>query len=273
MNKTILITGASRGLGKLWAKALLQRGDRVAATARNLSDLDDLTAEYGDQFIPIQLDVDNRGAAIEAVQYANSLLGRIDVLINNAGFGLFGTIEEATENEARRQFETNVFGLLWVTQAILPIMRNQGSGHIIQVSSALGLTTLPTLGIYSASKFAVEGLSETLHSEVAGFGIHVTLLEPNGFVTDWGGSSALQSKHMKEYEGVRRAYQDNARPGDYGNPKATIPALLQLIDSDEPPLRLFLGNVAYPWVKQVYENKLATWETWKEISAAAHGAP
>src|SRR4051812_14792370 len=167
MKKTILITGASRGFGKLWAKAFLQRGDKVAATARNLSDLDDLVSEFGDLVTPIQLDVTDRTAAIEAVKYANSKLGSIDVLINNAGFGLFGTIEETTEEEARQQIETNVFGLLWVTQAALPIMRNQGHGHIVQVSSVLGITTLPVLGVYNASKFAVEGLSETLATEVA----------------------------------------------------------------------------------------------------------
>lgn len=272
MKKTILITGASRGFGKLWAKTFLKRGDKVAATARNLSDLDDLAKEFGELFIPIQLDVNDRNATFEAVKYAGASLGSIDVLINNAGFGLFGTIEEATEEEARQQFETNVFGLLWVTQAVLPIMRNQGHGHIIQVSSALGLTAIPTLGLYSASKFAVEGLSESLAAEVAGFGIKVTLLEPNGFTTDWAGASSVQSEPMKEYEEVRNAFQKNAKPSDYGDPMATPPALLKLIDSENPPLRLFLGNIAYPWIKYVYENRLATWEEWKDVSAAAHGA-
>lgn len=272
MKKTILITGASRGFGKLWAKTFLERGDKVAATARKLSDLDDLAAEFGDLFIPIQLDVNDRTATFEAIKYAHAELGSVDVLINNAGFGLFGTIEETTEQEARQQFETNVFGLLWVTQAILPIMRNQKQGHIIQVSSALGLFSLPTLGIYSASKFAVEGISESLQSEVAGFGIKVTLLEPNGFTTDWAGASALHSKPMQEYDDVRNAFHDSGKPSDYGDPLATSPALVKLVDSENPPLRLFLGNVAYPWVKHAYANKMETWEEWKEVSAAAHGA-
>lgn len=271
MKKTILITGASRGFGKLWAKAFLERGDKVAGTARKLSDLDDLSEEFGALFTPIQLDVNNRSEVFEAVKYAQSSLGSIDVLINNAGFGLFGAIEEATEEEARQQIETNVFGLLWVSQAILPVMRNQGHGHIIQLSSALGLTALPTLGIYSASKFAVEGLSESLSAEVAGFGIKVTLLEPNGFTTDWAGASAVQSAAMTEYEDVRNAFRNNAKPSDYGDPLATPPALLKLVDSENPPSRLFLGNVAYPWIKEIYKEKLATWEEWKEISAAAHG--
>lgn len=272
MTKTILITGASRGFGKLWAKAFLERGDRVAATARKLSDLDDLVSEFGELFTPIQLDVNDRSATFEAVKHANSSLGSIDVLINNAGFGLFGTIEETTEEEARQQIETNVFGLLWVTQAILPVMRNQGHGHIIQLSSALGLTAVSNLGIYSASKFAVEGLSESLAAEVAGFGIKVTLVEPNGFTTDWAGDSAAKSTPMEEYAAVHTAFQNRTKPGDYGNPAATPPAILKLVDSENPPLRLFLGNRAYPWIKHIYEQKLATWEEWKDISAAAHGA-
>lgn len=271
MTKTILITGASRGFGKLWAKTFLQRGDKVAATARKLSDLNELVEEFGDLVSPIELDVNDRKAAFEAVKLAHNAMGSIDVLINNAGFGLFGTIEETTEEEARQQMETNVFGLLWVTQAILPIMRNQGSGHIIQVSSALGLTAVPTLGIYSASKFAVEGLSESLAAEVSGFGIKVTILEPNGFETDWSGSSAVQSEPLPAYEAVREAFKNSIDPDSYGDPTATSPAMVRLIDAENPPSRLFLGKVGYPWISQVYAQKLATWEEWKEVSTAAHG--
>jgi NADP-dependent 3-hydroxy acid dehydrogenase YdfG len=271
MAKTILITGASRGFGKLWAKSFLERGDKVAATARKLSDLDDLVSEFGELVTPIQLDVNNRTAVFEAMKYANAELGSIDVLINNAGFGLFGTIEETTEEEARQQIETNVFGLLWATQAVLPIMRGQGHGHIIQVSSILGITTLPTLGIYNASKFAVEGLSETLASEVAGFGIKVTLVEPNGFSTEWAGASASKSTPMEEYADVHAGFQAGLTEDIFGDPEATPAALIKLIDSEQPPLRLFLGSVAYPWAKQVYEQKLATWEEWKDVAAAAQG--
>lgn len=143
MSKIILITGASRGFGKIWAKALLDRGDKVAATARNTAHLQDLIEQYGDAVLPIQLDVNDRAAAFGAVQKAKAHFGRIDVLINNAGFGLFGAIEETSEQQARAQMETNFFGLLWVTQAVVPIMREQHSGHIIQVSSFLALATLP----------------------------------------------------------------------------------------------------------------------------------
>lgn len=177
MSKTIFITGASRGFGRLWAEAFLKRGDKVVATARNTESLKDLVAQYGDNILALQLDVNSREQSFTAINKAKEHFGTLDVVINNAGFGVFGTIEETSEEEARSQIETNVFGLLWVTQAVLPIFRAQGHGHIIQVSSVLGVVTLPVLGVYNASKFAVEGLSETLATEVKGFGINVTLVE------------------------------------------------------------------------------------------------
>lgn len=271
MKKTIFITGASRGFGRLWAEAFLKQGYQVAATARNINSLDDLVASYGEALLPIQLDVNDRSAGFEAVQKASERFGSIDVLINNAGYGLFGTIEETSEQEARDQIETNVFGLLWITQAVLPIMRKQGYGHIIQVSSVLGLATLPVLGIYNASKFAVEGLTETLATEVKDFGIKVTLVEPNGFATDWAGASASQAQPMEEYAPVRAAFQAGVTDDAFGVPEATTDAILKLVDSVNPPLRLFLGKVALPWVKQVYAQRLATWEEWDDVAVAAHG--
>jgi short-subunit dehydrogenase len=273
MAKTIFITGASRGFGKIWAATFLKRGDKVAATARNLKDLADLVQQYGDAILPIQLDVNSRTQVVEAVNKAHQHFGSIDVLINNAGFGLFGTVEETSEQEARAQIETNVFGLLWATQAVLPIMRAQGKGHIIQVSSVLGVTTLPTLGIYNASKFAVEGLSETLATEVKGFGIDITLVEPNGFSTDWAGASAIQTQQqLRVYDGVKAAFQAGLEgPDVFGVPEATADAIIKLVDNANPPLRLFLGKIAFPWVKQVYADRLASWEEWNEVATAAHG--
>jgi len=241
------------------------------ATARDIRTLDDLAKKYGKRILPLQLDVNDRAADLAAVQRAKEHFGSIDVLINNAGYGLFGSIEETTEKEAREQMETNFFGLLWLTQAVLPVMRKQGHGHIIQLSSVLGLVSLPVLGLYNASKFAVEGLSETLATEVKGFGINVTLIEPNGFATDWAGASAIHTTPMPEYDAVRAAFQASATPDIFGAPEATTDAVLQLIDSQNPPLRLFLGKVAYPWVKQVYDSRYAEWDSWKEVSAAAHG--
>lgn len=271
MSKIIFITGASKGFGKIWAKALLEQGNKVAATARNLDALKDLTSAYGDSILPIGLDVNNHDACFAAVNQAKKHFGSIDVLINNAGYGLFGTIEETTEKEARDQIETNVFGLLWVTQAIIPIMREQGHGHIIQVSSVLGMVSPPVLGLYNASKFAVEAISESLSAEVKEFGINVTILEPNTFGTDWSGASAVHTTANPVYDGLKKAFFGSFTEDSIGIPEATQEAILQLIDSVNPPLRLTLGKVAYPWIRQVYDQRLSTWEEWKDVSAKAHG--
>jgi NADP-dependent 3-hydroxy acid dehydrogenase YdfG len=271
MSKTIFITGASKGFGKIWAEAFLKQGNKVAATARNLDALKDLTATYGDSILPIELDVNNHDACFAAINQAKQHFGSIDVLINNAGYGLFGTIEETSEKEAREQMETNFFGLLWVTQAIIPIMRQQGHGHIIQVSSVVGLVAPPVLGLYNASKFAVEAISESLAVEVKGFGIDVTLVEPNTFGTDWAGASAVHTTANPVYDGLKEAFFGGLTEDSIGIPEATQDAILQLVASANPPLRLTLGKVALPWVKQVYEQRLNTWEEWKDVSAKAHG--
>ncbi len=271
MSKVIFITGASRGFGKIWAKALLQRGDKVAVTARNIDSLKDLVAEFGNAVLPLQLDVNDRAACFTAVEKAQQHFGRIDVLINNAGFGLFGAVEETTEVQARAQMETNFLGVLWVTQAIVPILRKQQSGHIIQVSSFLGLVTLPVLGIYNASKYAVNGLTETLATELKGFGIKVSLIEPNGFSTDWSGASAVQTEPIEAYAPIKKAFAEGAPADSWGNPEATTGAVLQLIDSKNPPLHFLLGKIAYPGVKRVYNERLAEFEEWKTVSAEAHG--
>lgn len=271
MAKTIFITGASRGFGKLWAEALLQRGDKVIATARNLSSLDDLVSKYGDAILALQLDVNDRHAGFESILKAKEHFGDIDVLINNAGYGLFGAIEETTEKEARDQMETNFFGLLWLSQAVLPVMREQGHGHIIQLSSVLGLISRPVLGVYAASKFAVEGLSESLAAEVKGFGIHVSMVEPAGFDTEWGSSSAAHTVAIPDYNAVKVSYQAGI-PSDFrGIAGSTTTALLKLIDCENPPLRLLLGKYAYMLVKKEYESRDAEWESWQETTVAAQG--
>src|SRR6201996_1669675 len=271
MAKTIFITGASRGFGKLWAEALLQRGDKVVVTARDVSALGDLVRQYGENVLALQLDVNDRAAGFAAIAQAKEHFGSIDVLINNAGYGLFGAIEETSEKEARDQMETNFFGLLWLSQAVLPIMRSQGHGHIIQLSSVLGLISRPVLGVYAASKFAVEGLSETLAAEVEGFGIHVSIIEPAGFDTDWGGSSATHTVAMPDYDGVKASYRAGI-PNDFrGSAEGTVAALLKLIDSENPPLRLLLGKYANMLVKKEYESRNAEWNSWQEVTLAAQG--
>jgi len=271
MAKTIFITGASKGFGRIWAEAFLKRGDKVVATARNVESVKDLVQRYGASVLALALDVNNRAQCFEAIAKAKKHFGSIDVVINNAGYGLFGSIEETTEKEARDQIETNVFGLLWVTQAALPVMREQGHGHIIQVSSVLGIAALPVLGLYNASKWAVEGLSETLALEVKSFGINVSIVEPNGFSTDWGGASAFHTQSLAAYDGVKAALQAGMTEDSFGVPEATTDAILKLVDASNPPLRLILGKVGYPWVQQVYADRLATWDEWKEVAEKAHG--
>ncbi|WP_172280703.1 SDR family NAD(P)-dependent oxidoreductase [Chryseobacterium sp. LAM-KRS1] len=273
MSKTIFITGASKGFGKLWTEALLERGDNVAATARNISALDDLKKKYGDQILPLKLDVNNRQDVFDTVNTIEKHFGSIDVLINNAGFGLFGTVEETTEQQAREQMETNFFGSLWVTQAVLPVMRKQKSGHIIQISSFLGLTTLPLLGLYNASKFAIEGLTETIGTETAHLGIKTTLIEPNGYATDWAGASAVQTpSDIFDYNPVREEFAKSGdNPDIWGKPEATIQPIVDIIDSVNPPKRLLLGKIAYHTMNQVYRDRLEDIENWKEVSVRAHG--
>ncbi|MDQ0755828.1 SDR family oxidoreductase [Arthrobacter sp. B3I4] len=270
--KTWFITGTSRGFGREWALAALERGDNVAATARDTTSLDGLAGEFGDQVLPMALDVTDRDAVFTAVARAQEHFGGLDVVVNNAGYGQFGTVEELSEEEARNQIETNLFGALWVTQAALPFLREQGSGHIIQVSSVGGVSAFPTVGIYHASKWALEGLSQSLAQEVEGFGIKVTLIEPGGFATDWGGSSARHATAMPAYDGVReQAANRPSRRGTPGDPKATGKAILTLVDAAEPPLRVFFGEAPLGIVTADYESRLATWNEWQPLSVAAHG--
>ncbi len=271
MTKTIFITGASKGFGKIWTEAFLKRGDQVVATARNTDSLNDLAKQYNKQLLILPLNVNDRDASFAAVAKAKDHFGSIDVVINNAGYGLFGAVEEASEQEARDQIETNVFGLLWITQAALPIMRAQGKGHIIQISSVLGITTLPALGLYNTTKWAIEGLSESLAAEVKGFGINVTIVEPNGYATDFGSGSSRHTTAIPAYDPVKAALYAGFTEDSTGLPEATADAMLQLTASENPPLRLFLGKVGLPWAKQVYTERLAEWETWKEVAEKAHG--
>jgi len=271
--KVWFITGTSRGFGREWTAAALERGDKVAATARDVSTLDDLVAKYGDALLPIALDVTDRDADFAAVKTAHEHFGRLDVVVNNAGYGQFGFIEELSEAEARDQIETNVFGALWITQAALPYLRAQGSGHIIQVSSIGGISAFAGLGAYHASKWALEGFSQSLAAEVERFGIHVTLIEPGGFSTDWSGASAKRTTELEAYDGLR-AYvarwrsERNAVPG---NPEASAAAVLKIVDAEKPPLRVFFGSAPLQIAKTDYENRLRTWEEWQPVAELAQG--
>jgi NAD(P)-dependent dehydrogenase (short-subunit alcohol dehydrogenase family) len=273
MARTWFITGASRGFGKEWSIAALERGDTVAATARDTSSLDDLVQRFGDAVLPLQLDVDDRDAVFAAVARAHDHFGALDVVVNNAGYGQFGMIEEISEAEARAQFDTNVFGALFVAQAALPYLRAQGSGHILQVSSIGGISAFPNIGIYNASKWALEAFSQSLAAEVADFGIKVTLIEPAGYSTDWGGSSAKHAQPNPAYDGFREkaAEQRRARVGTPGDPVASRAAVLQVVDAENPPLRVFFGDGPLAIATKDYESRLAEWRAWEPVSIAAHG--
>lgn len=269
--KVWFITGASRGFGREWTAAALERGDQVAATARDTSSLDDLVTRYGDAILPLQLDVTDRAADVAAVGQAHERFGRLDVVINNAGYGHFGMVEELTEAELRAQLETNLFGAVWVTQAALPYLRAQGSGHIVQVSSIGGISAFPGIGAYHASKWALEGISQSLAQEVAAFGIHVTLVEPGGFSTDWAGPSAKHSDEHTAYAAAREASRNRSTAAERGNPKASSAALLKVVDADEPPLRVFFGKAPLGIATKDYESRLALWNEWQAVALEAQG--
>jgi NAD(P)-dependent dehydrogenase (short-subunit alcohol dehydrogenase family) len=274
MTKNWFITGTSRGFGREWAIAALERGDRVAATARHLESLSDLADKYGDSILPLELDVTDREADFAAIARAHDVFGSLDVVINNAGYGHFGMIEEITEKELRDQLETNLFGAFWVTQAALPFLREQGRGHIIQVSSIGGITAFPMIGAYHASKWALEAFSQSLAAEVAGFGIHVTLIEPAGFTTDWAGDSAKHSPTNPAYDGFREAVAKAraAAAAGRGDPAATGKVVLELVDAAEPPLRVFFGSTPLGIAKADYASRIEIWEKWNYLSVEAQGS-
>jgi NAD(P)-dependent dehydrogenase (short-subunit alcohol dehydrogenase family) len=270
--KTWFITGASRGFGREWTKAALERGDRVAATARDTSTLDDVKAKHGDALLPLALDVTDRAAAFDSARQAHEHFGRLDIVVNNAGYGHFGMVEEISEQEARAQIETNLFGALWVTQAALPFLREQGSGHIVQVSSIGGISAFPTVGIYHASKWALEGISQALAQEVREFGIHVTLVEPGGFSTDWSGPSAKRSEPNPAYDGLRERQQQWRASNVPGDPTASAAAIMRVVDANPPPLRVFFGTAPLGIAEKDYEQRLRTWREWQPVSELAQGS-
>ena len=267
--KTWFITGASRGFGRIWAAAALERGDRVAATARDARSLRELAETHGDRVVPIELDVTDRERVFAAVALAADRLGGLDVVVNNAGYGLFGMVEEVSERQARQQIDTNLLGALWVTQAALPIMRERGRGHLLQVSSIGGIAAFPTLGLYNASKWGLEGMSEALAQEVAPFGIRVTIVEPGPYGTDWSAGSAVHAGAIEAYEVVREARRAGATARSPRDPAVTAEVILELVDLEDPPLRLFLGDYPFAVAEKAYQERLAVWRQWRALSEKA----
>ena len=273
-NKVWFITGASRGLGRIWAEAALKRGDAVAATARKLADVADLAEQFGDRVLPLALDVNETEQVKRAVAAAHARFGRLDVVLNNAGYSLVGAVEEVGEDAVRALFDTNVLGTLRVIQAVLPILRQQRSGHLVGVSSVLGLIGIPLLGLYSASKWAFESLHEALATEVKPFGIKVTLLEPGGYATEFGSPASVKiSPSLEPYAAFRQQFASRLSTMDQGDPRATPDAVLAVVDAEDPPLRFFVGNTGLPRVREAYQARLAGWEQWAELSNSAQGEP
>jgi len=270
--KVWFITGASRGFGRVWADAALKRGDKVAATARKLESIADLKEKYGDNVLTLALDVTNAEQAKATVEQAHAHFGRLDIVLNNAGYSLVGTIEEASADDVRAMYETNIFGTLAVIQAALPLLRKQGGGHILGTSSNLGHVTLPVIGYYCSSKWAFEAIHESLAAEVKDFGIKVTIIEPGAYATEFGSQDSLKfATGMDIYEDFKTQFFGRLRGLERGDPEATPQALFQVVDAENPPLRFNLGSHNLQWTRSAYEERLALWEKWDAVSISAQG--
>jgi NAD(P)-dependent dehydrogenase (short-subunit alcohol dehydrogenase family) len=266
------VTGASRGLGRAFAEAALAAGDRVVGAARDVSPLDDLAARHPGRLLALRLDVTDRAAVFDVVAQAARHFGRLDVVVNNAGALFMGMVEEFTEAEARAQLDLNFFGALWVSQAVLPHLRAQGSGHIVQISSIGALGGFPSTGLYSASKFALEGMSEALAAEAAGFGVKVTIVQPGGYWTDLYTSSRAATPDPA-YDPLRADLAKQWADGSIDSePRLAAEALMTLVASDDPPLRLLLGSMVYDVAFDISKRRMETWAAWEEVSRAAEKA-
>ncbi|MFU2109429.1 SDR family oxidoreductase [Glaesserella parasuis] len=268
------ITGASSGLGYEFTKKVLESGDKVVGVARNIEKLNELKYQFEGMLLPLSLDVTDRSAVFTTVETAIKHFGRIDIVINNAGNMVLGMIEEFSEDEVRSQMETNFYGAIWICQAAMPYLRTQGSGHIIQISSIGGLITGPMSGIYSASKFALEGFSEALAQEAAHFGVKVSIVEPGGYWTNLYLKMSFTTQN-KEYDSLReKLAQQNSTESVDSDPKLAAEAIMKLVNSENPPLRLILGSLVYDLAVENAEKRISTWKEWESVSRSAeHGIP
>ncbi|TRX54343.1 SDR family NAD(P)-dependent oxidoreductase [Fulvivirga sp. M361] len=270
--KVWFITGSSRGFGRIWTEAALERGDKVVATARKLSSIADLQKKYGESVLTLELDVTKPDQVKTTIIQAHAHFGKLDVILNNAGYSLVGTVEEARLDDVRALYDTNLFGTLSVVQAVLPFLRKQGNGHIIGVSSSLGHESMPVIGYYCSTKWAYEAIHESLAAEIKAFGIKVSLIEPGAYATEFGSPESLKmSEGLDIYNDFKEQFVNGLRNMERGNPNATPEAIFKVVDAEQPPLRLLLGDQALPSVRRAYNERLATWEEWKEVSNAVQG--
>lgn len=268
--KVWLITGSSSGFGRSLTEAVLRGGDRVVATARKPEQLDNLIKQYPDTIKTVRLDVTNLQEVQAAHESALNAYDRIDVLVNNAGYGAIGAIEEVSDQDIKRQFDTNFFGALNMTRAVLPTMREQRSGHILNISSVAGVVSFIGGGIYCATKFALEAVSEALAQEVKPLGIKVTIIEPGSFRTDFSGRSIVTPEHAiadyAETSGKVIKWTQELDGNQPGDPVKAVAAMIQVVESDNPPLRLALGEDSVNGITQKLESMQAELETWKSVS-------
>jgi NAD(P)-dependent dehydrogenase (short-subunit alcohol dehydrogenase family) len=273
MEKVWLITGCSTGFGRELAKEVLAKGYKVAVASRKTSDIDDIVAAYPNSSIAIQLDVTNESEIKSSVAQTMAHFGQIDVLVNNAGIGYFGSIEESEDAEVRKMFEINVFGLAKMTQEVLPHMRKQRSGHILNIASIAGLRSFPGVGFYNATKYAVDGFSEALAKEVGPLGIKVTIIAPSGFRTDWAGRSANESPaNISDYTETAYKNKDNIRGisgNQAGDPIRGVKAMIQVVESENPPMRLLLGVAALKGAREKLEELKHDFDTWAAVTEGA----
>ncbi|MCW2524316.1 MAG: NADP-dependent 3-hydroxy acid dehydrogenase YdfG [Frankiales bacterium] len=269
MSKVFLITGSARGLGRDITTAALNAGHQVLATARQPEQLAELVERYGEQIRPFALDVTDYPAAQAAVAAAVQAFGRLDVVVNNAGYANLVSVEDISITDFREQIETNLLGVVNVSKAAVPVLRQQGSGHIIQVSSVGGRLASPGLGAYQAAKWAVGGFSEVLAAEVGPLGVKVTVLEPGGMRTDWAGSSMQIPEISAPYQPTVGFRASRMSAGsEAGDPAKVAQVILRLIDLDEPPLRLLLGSDAYNYATAAGRARAAADATWRELSVS-----
>ena len=271
MTKVWFITGSSRGLGRSLTEAVLANGGRVVATARRPEQLNDLVEKYPDRLYPIQLDVTDKAQIISAVEHSVKRFGRIDVLVNNAGFGITGAAEAFTDEQVRSQLETNLYAPIEVTRAVLPYMRKQRSGRILQISSVGGRVAGAGLTMYQAAKFGLGGFSEALSKEVAPLGIRVTSVEPGGFRTDWAGASMSFAKKVEGYESTVDLMAGILSSDNYipmGDPDKAAKVMIDLVEHPEPPIHLILGSEAVGIVKHAEAAKQAEFEKWIPVSTS-----
>jgi NAD(P)-dependent dehydrogenase (short-subunit alcohol dehydrogenase family) len=268
MAKVWFITGSSRGLGRSLAAAVLASGDQVAATARNPEQLKDLAAQYPGNILPLQLDVTDREQIHKVVAAAMAHFGRIDVLVNNAGFGITGAAEAFTEEQVRSQLETNLYAPIEITRAVLPHMRRQRSGRILQISSIGGRVGNAGLTMYQAAKFGLAGFSEALAKEVAPLGIYVTSVEPGGFRTDWGGASMSFAEKVEGYETTVDWLVEFLQSGyeAIGDPDKAARAMLRIVEDEQPPMHLVLGSEAIGILRSADAARTAEMEKWLSLS-------